>query len=51
MSQIGEPQRIITVEPVFEPLPGKEIPDVDIPEQLPGSPDAVPERSEPARTR
>jgi hypothetical protein len=34
MAQIGEPRRIITVEPLYEPLPGRETPHVE-PAEIP----------------
>jgi hypothetical protein len=36
MAQIGNPERIVTVEPLYEPLPGRSIPDVEeIPTETP----------------
>ncbi len=48
MSQIGNPRRIITVEPVFEPIPQRSKPDVENPKSIPErveEPETVPARS------
>ena len=44
MSQIGEPQRIIIVEPVFEPVPVRDEPE-RVPLAVPESPEEVPDGS------
>jgi hypothetical protein len=38
MSQIGEPLRIIEVEPLEEPVPEKELPEKEVPFEWPADP-------------
>ena len=42
MAQIGDPQRIITVEPCFIPVPGNEPDDLPVNVPLPAEPEEVP---------
>lgn len=42
MSQIGEPQRVIISEPMFEPIPVREVPDHGVVREEPN-----PDTSEP----
>ena len=43
MAQIGEPRRIITVEPVFSPVPQREKYVEDAPQTIPQDPERVDE--------
>lgn len=43
MAQIGEPQRVITVEPAYSPVPKPEQPNEPIREPQPSEPVEVPD--------
>ena len=45
MAQIGEPQRVITVEPAYIPVPQPETPNAPVRETQPEEPVEVPDGS------